>query len=150
MTKTKYIKNFSRRISEKLKPENLRFKINGRPKSIHSIRNKIINKNISFEEIYDKFAIRIIYNSDRENEKFIAWKIYSIITDHYTPNPLRLRDWITSPRSNGYEALHITVVGPRSKWVEVQIRSERMHEIAEKRFLLHITCTKEEINLKLV
>ena len=133
----KYIKNFSRRISEKLRPEKLKFKINGRPKSIYSIRNKIINKNISFEEIYDKFAIRIIYNSERESEKFIAWKIYSIITDHYTPNPLRLRDWITSPRSNGYEALHITVVGPRSKWVEVQIRSERMHEIAEKGFAAH-------------
>ena len=133
----KYIKNFSRRISEKLRPEKLKFKINGRPKSIYSIRNKIINKNISFEEIYDKFAIRIIYNSERESEKFIAWKIYSIITDHYTPNPLRLRDWITSPRSNGYEALHITVVGPGSKWVEVQIRSERMHEIAEKGFAAH-------------
>ena len=133
----KYIKNFSRRISEKLRPEKLKFKINGRPKSIYSIRNKIINKNISFEEIYDKFAIRIIYNSKRESEKFIAWKIYSIITDHYTPNPLRLRDWITSPRSNGYEALHITVVGPGSKWVEVQIRSERMHEIAEKGFAAH-------------
>lgn len=133
----KYIKNFSRRISDKLRPENLKFKINGRPKSIYSIRNKIINKNITFEEIYDKFAIRIIYKSDRENEKFIAWKIYSIITDHYTPNPLRLRDWITSPRSNGYEALHITVVGPGSKWVEVQIRSERMHEIAEKGFAAH-------------
>ena len=133
----KYIKNFSRRISEKLRPEKLKFKINGRPKSIYSIRNKIINKNISFEEIYDKFAIRIIYKSEKESEKFIAWKIYSIITDHYTPNPLRLRDWITSPRSNGYEALHITVVGPRSKWVEVQIRSERMHEIAEKGFAAH-------------
>mgnify|MGYP005639675829 FL=1 len=133
----KYIKNFSRRISEKLKPEKLKFKINGRPKSIYSIRNKIINKNISFEEIYDKFAIRIIYKSEKESEKFIAWKIYSIITDHYTPNPLRLRDWITSPRSNGYEALHITVVGPGSKWVEVQIRSERMHEIAEKGFAAH-------------
>ncbi|MDB0043044.1 RelA/SpoT family protein [Flavobacteriaceae bacterium] len=133
----KYIKNFSRRISEKLRPEKLKFKINGRPKSIYSIRNKIINKNISFEEIYDKFAIRIIYKSEKESEKFIAWKIYSIITDHYTPNPLRLRDWITSPRSNGYEALHITVVGPGSKWVEVQIRSERMHEIAEKGFAAH-------------
>ena len=133
----KYIKNFSRRISEKLRPEKLKFKINGRPKSIHSIRNKIINKNISFEEIYDKFAVRIIYKSERESEKFIAWKIYSIITDHYTPNPLRLRDWITSPRSNGYEALHITVVGPGSKWVEVQIRSERMHEIAEKGYAAH-------------
>ncbi|MDB4097510.1 RelA/SpoT family protein [Flavobacteriaceae bacterium] len=133
----KYIKNFSRRISEKLRPEKLKFKINGRPKSIYSIRNKIINKNISFEEIYDKFAVRIIYKSEKESEKFIAWKIYSIITDHYTPNPLRLRDWITSPRSNGYEALHITVVGPGSKWVEVQIRSERMHEIAEKGYAAH-------------
>ena len=133
----KYIKNFSRRISEKLKKENLGFKINGRPKSIYSIRDKIIKKNISFEEIYDKFAIRIIYKSSQETEKFIAWKIYSIITDHYTPNPLRLRDWITSPRSNGYEALHVTVVGPSSKWVEVQIRSERMHEIAEKGYAAH-------------
>ena len=133
----KYIKNFSRRISEKLRKENLKFKINGRPKSIYSIRDKIVNKNISFEEVYDKFAIRIIYQSENETEKFLAWKIYSIITDHYTPNPLRLRDWITSPRSNGYEALHITVVGPGSKWVEVQIRSERMHEIAEKGYAAH-------------
>ena len=133
----KYIKNFSRRISEKLRKENLKFKINGRPKSVYSIRDKIVNKNISFEEVYDKFAIRIIYQSENETEKFLAWKIYSIITDHYTPNPLRLRDWITSPRSNGYEALHITVVGPGSKWVEVQIRSERMHEIAEKGYAAH-------------
>ena len=133
----KYIKNFSRRINEKLKKEDLSFKISGRPKSIYSIRDKIIKKNISFEEIYDKFAIRIVYKSEKENEKFIAWKIYSIITDYYTPNPLRLRDWITSPRSNGYEALHITVVGPGSKWVEVQIRSKRMHEIAEKGYATH-------------
>tara|TARA_B110000503_G_scaffold112421_1_gene168524 strand:+ start:42972 stop:45173 length:2202 start_codon:yes stop_codon:yes gene_type:complete len=133
----KYIRNFSRRINEKLKKENLNFKISGRPKSIYSIKDKILKKNISFEEIYDKFAIRIVYNSDKETEKFIAWKIYSIITDYYTPNPLRLRDWITSPRSNGYEALHITVVGPSSKWVEVQIRSERMHEIAEKGYAAH-------------
>ena len=133
----KYIKSFSRRINEKLKKEDLSFKISGRPKSIYSIRDKIIKKNISFEEIYDKFAIRIVYKSEKENEKFIAWKIYSIITDYYTPNPLRLRDWITSPRSNGYEALHITVVGPGSKWVEVQIRSKRMHEIAEKGYATH-------------
>ena len=133
----KYIKNFSRRISEKLKKENLTFKINGRPKSIHSIKDKLIKKNVSFEEIYDKFAIRIIYKCEPQTEKFIAWKIYSIITDHYTPNPLRLRDWITSPRSNGYEALHITVVGPESRWVEVQIRSQRMHEIAEKGYAAH-------------
>ena len=133
----KYIRNFSRRINEKLKKANLNFKISGRPKSIYSIKDKILKKNISFEEVYDKFAIRIVYNSDKETEKFIAWKIYSIITDYYTPNPLRLRDWITSPRSNGYEALHITVVGPSSKWVEVQIRSERMHEIAEKGYAAH-------------
>ena len=142
----KYIKNFSRRISEKLRKENLKFKINGRPKSIYSIRDKIINKNISFEEVYDKFAIRIIYQSENETEKFLAWKIYSIITDHYTPNPLRLRDWITSPRSNGYEALHITVVGPGSKWVEVQIRSERMHEIAEKGYAAHYIYKKGNQN----
>ena len=133
----KYIKNFSRRISDKLKKENLSIKISGRPKSIFSIRNKIVKKNISFDEVYDKFAIRIVYKAKPEIEKFIAWKIYSIITDYYTPNPLRLRDWITSPRSNGYEALHITVVGPGSKWVEVQIRSERMHEIAEKGYAAH-------------
>ena len=133
----KYIKNFSRRINEKLKKENLSFKISGRTKSIYSIKDKILKKNISFEEIYDKFAIRIVYNSKKESEKFIAWKIYSIITDFYTPNQLRLRDWITSPRSNGYEALHVTVVGPKSKWVEVQIRSERMHEIAEKGYAAH-------------
>ena len=133
----KYIKNFSRRISEKLRKEDLSFKISGRPKSIFSIKDKIIKKNISFEEVYDKFAIRVVYKSKPETEKFIAWKIYSIITDHYTPNPLRLRDWITSPKSNGYEALHITVVGPNSKWVEVQIRSNRMHEIAEKGYAAH-------------
>ena len=142
----KYIKNFSRRISEKLRKEKLKFKINGRPKSIYSIRDKIVNKNISFEEVYDKFAIRIIYQSENETEKFIAWKIYSIITDYYTPNPLRLRDWITSPRSNGYEALHITVVGPGSKWVEVQIRSERMHEIAEKGYAAHYMYKKGNQN----
>ncbi len=133
----KYIKNFSRRISEKLKKEDLSFKISGRPKSIFSIKDKIVKKNISFEEVYDKFAIRVVYKSEPETEKFIAWKIYSIITDYYTPNPLRLRDWITSPKSNGYEALHITVVGPNSKWVEVQIRSNRMHEIAEKGYAAH-------------
>ena len=133
----KYIKNFSRRITDKLRKADLSFKISGRPKSIYSIRDKILKKNISFEEVYDKFAIRVVYQSNTESEKFIAWKIYSIITDHFTPNPLRLRDWITSPKSNGYEALHITVVGPNSKWVEVQIRSERMHEIAEKGYAAH-------------
>lgn len=87
--------------------------------------------------MYDKFAIRIIYKSDLENEKFLAWKIYTIVTDFYRPNPIRLRDWISQPKSTGYEALHITVIGPDSRWVEVQIRSERMHEIAEKGYAAH-------------
>ena len=143
----KYIKNFSRRISEKLRKEDLSFKISGRPKSIFSIKDKIVKKNISFEEVYDKFAIRVVYKSEPETEKFIAWKIYSIITDYYTPNPLRLRDWITSPKSNGYEALHITVVGPNSKWVEVQIRSNRMHEIAEKGYAAHFMYKQGKQNI---
>ena len=94
-------------------------------------------QNIPFENVFDKFAIRIVYKATHRNEKFLAWKIYSIITDHFTPNPTRLRDWITAPKSNGYEALHITVMGPNNKWVEVQIRSERMNEIAEKGYAAH-------------
>ena len=95
------------------------------------------SQGVTFEEVYDKFAIRIIYKSDPSEEKFLAWKIYSIVTDHFRPNPTRLRDWISSPKSTGYEALHITVMGPKGKWVEVQIRSERMHEIAEKGYAAH-------------
>jgi guanosine-3',5'-bis(diphosphate) 3'-pyrophosphohydrolase len=106
-------------------------------KSISSIHKKMLRQNVSFDEIYDKFAVRIIYKAKPEEEKFLAWKIYSIITDYFTPNPVRLRDWITSPKSTGYEALHITVMGPDRKWVEVQIRSERMHEIAEKGYAAH-------------
>jgi len=94
-------------------------------------------QNVSFDEVYDKFAIRIIYKSDQANEKFLAWKIYSIVTDHFRPNPTRLRDWISSPKSTGYEALHITVMGPKGRWVEVQIRSQRMNEIAEKGYAAH-------------
>ena len=97
----------------------------------------MIKQGISFDEVYDKFAVRIIYKSNPKNEKFLAWKIYSIVTDHFTPNPIRLRDWISAPKSTGYEALHITVVGPKSRWVEVQIRSERMNEIAEKGYAAH-------------
>ncbi|MEM1257451.1 MAG: RelA/SpoT family protein [Bacteroidota bacterium] len=133
----KYIKDFTKVIENSLDDEGLNYHIKGRMKSIFSIRKKMSSKNISFEEVYDKFAIRIIYKSDRKNEKFLAWKIYSIVTDHFTPNPVRLRDWITSPKSTGYEALHITVMGPQGKWVEVQIRSERMHEIAEKGYAAH-------------
>ncbi len=132
-----YIDAFSGVISDSLDKENLNYYIKGRMKSIFSIRRKMKVQNVTFDEIYDKFAIRIIYKSDRHNEKFLAWKIYSIVTDHFTPNPVRLRDWISSPKSTGYEALHITVMGPKGKWVEVQIRSERMHEIAEKGYAAH-------------
>ncbi|WP_209399546.1 bifunctional (p)ppGpp synthetase/guanosine-3',5'-bis(diphosphate) 3'-pyrophosphohydrolase [Pseudozobellia sp. WGM2] len=132
-----YIDAFSGVIDNSLKEEGLNYTIKGRMKSIFSIRRKMKAQNVVFDEIYDKFAIRIIYKSDRQNEKFLAWKIYSIVTDHFTPNPVRLRDWISSPKSTGYEALHITVMGPKGRWVEVQIRSERMHEIAEKGYAAH-------------
>ena len=132
-----YIKDFSKTIKNSLNKEGLKYSIKGRPKSIFSIRRKMMKQGVSFEEVYDKFAVRIIYKSELENEKFFAWKIYSIVTDHFTPNPIRLRDWISSPKSTGYEALHITVVGPKSRWVEVQIRSERMNEIAEKGYAAH-------------
>ncbi|MEL7269892.1 MAG: RelA/SpoT family protein [Bacteroidota bacterium] len=132
-----YIEDFSNVIRNSLDKEGLNYEIKGRMKSIFSIRRKMKAQNVAFDEVYDKFAIRIIYKSDRKNEKFLAWKIYSIVTDHFTPNPIRLRDWITSPKSTGYEALHITVMGPKGKWVEVQIRSERMHEIAEKGYAAH-------------
>ncbi|KAA2215514.1 RelA/SpoT family protein [Maribacter flavus] len=132
-----YINAFSDIIDNSLKQEGLNYYIKGRMKSIFSMRRKMKTQNVGFDEIYDKFAIRIIYKSDAKNEKFLAWKIYSIVTDHFTPNPVRLRDWISSPKSTGYEALHITVMGPKGKWVEVQIRSERMHEIAEKGYAAH-------------
>jgi GTP diphosphokinase / guanosine-3',5'-bis(diphosphate) 3'-diphosphatase len=132
-----YIKEFSHVIKVSLDKENLNYTIKGRPKSIFSIRRKMLKQGVSFDEVYDKFAIRIIYKSDSENEKFLAWKIYSIVTDHFRPNPIRLRDWISSPKSTGYEALHITVMGPKGRWVEVQIRSERMNEIAEKGYAAH-------------
>jgi len=132
-----YIEDFANVIRTSLDKEGLNYYIKGRMKSIFSIRKKMKTQNVTFDEVYDKFAIRIIYKSDRKNEKFLAWKIYSIVTDHFTPNPIRLRDWITSPKSTGYEALHITVMGPKGKWVEVQIRSERMHEIAEKGYAAH-------------
>ncbi len=132
-----YIEDFSNVIRDSLDKEGMNYHIKGRMKSTYSIRRKMQAQNVAFDEIYDKFAIRIIYKSDRKNEKFLAWKIYSIVTDHFTPNPVRLRDWISSPKSTGYEALHITVMGPKGRWVEVQIRSERMHEIAEKGYAAH-------------
>ena len=132
-----YIKDFTKVIADSLNAENLNYEIKGRPKSIFSIKKKMVKQGVSFDEVYDKFAIRIIYRSDAANEKFLAWKIYSIVTDHFRPNPIRLRDWISSPKSTGYEALHITVMGPKGRWVEVQIRSERMNEIAEKGYAAH-------------
>ena len=133
----KYIKKISGILEEVLKKEKIKYDIKGRPKSIFSIRRKMQRQGVSFDEVYDKFAVRIIYKSSLRNEKFIAWKIYSIVTDFFRPNPTRLRDWISAPKSTGYEALHITVMGPQGRWVEVQIRSERMNEIAEKGYAAH-------------
>ncbi len=132
-----YIKEISKILKSSLDKEKMDYEIKGRPKSIFSIRRKMVKQGVAFDEVYDKFAVRIIYKCDVESEKFIAWKIYSIVTDHFRPNPTRLRDWISSPKSTGYEALHITVMGPKGRWVEVQIRSERMNEIAEKGYAAH-------------
>jgi GTP pyrophosphokinase len=132
-----YIQEFNNVIKTSLDKESLNYEIKGRPKSIFSIKRKMEKQGVSYDEVYDKFAVRIIYKSDKENEKFLAWKIYSVVTDHFRPNPTRLRDWISSPKTTGYEALHITVMGPKGRWVEVQIRSERMNEIAEKGYAAH-------------
>ncbi len=133
----KYIETFEAILNEGLQKEDFDYQIKGRSKSIFSIRRKMKMQNVSFDEVYDKFAIRIIFKPVSNDEKFDAWKIYSIVTDFFKPNPSRLRDWISQPKSTGYEALHITVIGPDSKWVEVQIRSERMDEIAEKGYAAH-------------
>ena len=132
-----FIKDFIEPIHEILHEQDLNADLYGRPKSINSIWNKIRKKNIPFAEIYDLFAVRIILDSKPENEKSDCWKAYSIVTDLYRPNPDRLRDWISSPKANGYESLHTTVMGPRGQWVEVQIRTRRMNEIAEKGFAAH-------------
>ncbi|MBP9739081.1 MAG: bifunctional (p)ppGpp synthetase/guanosine-3',5'-bis(diphosphate) 3'-pyrophosphohydrolase [Chitinophagaceae bacterium] len=135
--RSRYINEFIRPIKDKLNVSGFDFEIHGRPKSIHSIWNKIKKKGVSFSEVYDLFAIRIILNSAPEKEKEECWKVYSIITDEYNPSPERLRDWLSNPKSNGYEALHTTVMGPQGKWVEIQIRTKRMNEIAEKGLAAH-------------
>jgi GTP pyrophosphokinase len=135
--RTRYINDFIKPLKEKLQATGLEFEIYGRPKSIHSIWTIIKKKGVSFEEVYDLFAIRIILNAAPEKEKEDCWKIYSIITDEYNPSPERLRDWLSNPKSNGYEALHTTVMGPMGKWVEVQIRTKRMNDIAEKGLAAH-------------
>ncbi|WP_343700003.1 bifunctional (p)ppGpp synthetase/guanosine-3',5'-bis(diphosphate) 3'-pyrophosphohydrolase [Chitinophaga sp.] len=135
--RTRYINEFIKPIKEVLQEEGFQFEIYGRPKSIHSIWNKIKTKGVQFEEVYDLFAIRIILDTPLEKEKADCWKVYSIITDFYHPSPERTRDWLSNPKSNGYEALHVTVMGPNGKWVEVQIRSKRMNDYAEKGVAAH-------------
>ncbi|RYD71496.1 MAG: bifunctional (p)ppGpp synthetase/guanosine-3',5'-bis(diphosphate) 3'-pyrophosphohydrolase, partial [Verrucomicrobiaceae bacterium] len=135
--RTRYINEFIKPLQDKLTASGFSFEIYGRPKSIHSIWNKMKKKGVAFEEVYDLFAIRVLLNSTPEKEKEECWKVYSMITDEYTPSPERLRDWLSNPKSNGYEALHTTVMGPQGKWVEVQIRTKRMNEIAEKGLAAH-------------
>jgi len=135
--RNKYITKFCKPIRTKLKENELYYSIKGRPKSIFSIRHKMVTKGVNFDNIFDKFAVRIIVKSSLENEKSDCWKIYSIVTDFYKPNPDRLRDWVSTPKANGYESLHTTVMGDNGKWVEVQIRSNRMDDIAEKGYAAH-------------
>lgn len=135
--RSRYINDFIKPLKDKLQTAGLHFEIYGRPKSIHSIWNKIKKKGVSFEEVYDLFAIRVIVDAVPEKEKEDCWKVYSIITDMYNPSPDRLRDWLSNPKSNGYEALHTTVMGPLGRWVEVQIRTQRMNDIAEKGLAAH-------------
>jgi GTP pyrophosphokinase len=132
-----YISEFIDPLKEKLDDLGIAYRIHGRPKSISSIYNKIKKKSVPFEEIYDLFAVRIIVDVERNKEKPTCWQVYSIVTDVHTPIPERLKDWVTTPKSNGYESLHTTVIGPKGKYVEVQIRSERMDEIAERGFAAH-------------
>ncbi len=141
----KYIDTFTGILNDALDKEGFKYEIKGRFKSIFSIRRKMRKQNVSFDEVYDKFAIRIIYEPTSDDEKFDAWKIYSIVTDFFKPNPARLRDWISQPKSTGYEALHITVIGPQARWVEVQVRSERMDEIAEKGYAAHFKYKQGEV-----
>lgn len=136
-SREQYIQNFIRPLQEKLKKSGYIYEINGRPKSINSIWHKMKAQGVEFEEVYDLFAIRIVLDGKLENEKADCWQVYSVVTDHYMPNPNRLRDWISSPKINGYESLHTTVIGADGKWVEVQIRTRRMNEIAEHGHAAH-------------
>ncbi|KIA83617.1 MFS transporter [Kaistella solincola] len=133
----KYIEEFRKEVSVQLEDEGLNVSIKGRAKAISSIYRKMLKQGVTFDEVFDNYAIRIIYRSDAKNEKFLAWKIYSIVTDLYHSNPHRMRDWISRPRSTGYESLHLTILGPDKRWIEVQIRSERMDDIAEKGVAAH-------------
>ncbi|HRC89876.1 MAG TPA: RelA/SpoT family protein, partial [Bacteroidales bacterium] len=136
-SRNKLIREFTAPIRERLLKQGFKFTIKSRTKSIHSILSKMRKQGVEFEEVYDIFAVRIIVDSEPQNEKSDCWQVYSIVTDLYQPNPSRLRDWISVPKSNGYESLHTTVIGPGGKWVEVQIRTKRMDEIAEKGLAAH-------------
>ena len=136
-SRSRFIKNFVAPIQEELNRTGVTFEVKGRPKSIYSIWSKMKKQNIPFEEVYDLFAIRIIVDTDSDHEKAACWQVYSIVTDFYTPNPDRLRDWISTPKANGYESLHTTVMSKTGRWVEVQIRAKRMDEIAEKGYAAH-------------
>ena len=136
-SRDKYIAEFIAPVEKKLKELGLNFDIKGRTKSIYSIRNKLLKQKIEFENIYDLFAIRVVLDTPQEKEKAECWQVYSVITDMYQPNPKRLKDWLSIPKSNGYESLHTTVMGPEGRWVEVQIRSKRMDEIAERGLAAH-------------
>jgi len=140
----RFISRFTLPIREALDREGFGYEIKGRPKSVHSIYNKMLKKHVAFEEVYDVFAIRIIIDSTPEQEKSDCWKVYSIVTDFYQPNPDRLRDWISLPKANGYESLHTTVMSPGGRWVEVQIRSRRMDEVAEMGLAAHYRYKDEE------
>ena len=136
-SRNKFIRNFIRPIKDKLNSLNVDYEIKGRPKSIHSIWNKMKKQNVPFSEVYDLFAIRIILNVPYKDEKALCWQVYSLVTDYYQPNPDRLRDWISIPKANGYESLHTTVMSDKGQWVEVQVRTTRMDEIAEKGYAAH-------------
>ena len=151
-SRNKFIKQFIQPITDELDKLKVEYEIKGRPKSIFSIYNKMRKQNIPFEEVYDLFAIRIIVDTPLDQEKSFCWQVYSIVTDYYTPNPDRLRDWISTPKGNGYESLHTTVMAKNGQWVEVQIRTRRMDEIAEKGYAAHWkykdTAANHESNLE--
>jgi len=146
--RNKYVRSIIKPLKKEFNELGIKYEIKGRPKSIHSIYNKMVSKKLEFEDVYDLFAIRIIIDSDPEDEKMDCWNVYSIITSIFKPNTERMRDWISIPKSNGYESLHTTVMGPKGQWVEVQIRSTRMDAIAEKGYAAHWKYKEKDKNAK--
>lgn len=146
--RNKYIRSIIKPLKQEFDELGIKYEIKGRPKSIHSIYSKMVSKKLEFEDVYDLFAIRIIIDSDPEDEKMDCWNVYSIITSIFKPNTERMRDWISIPKSNGYESLHTTVMGPKGQWVEVQIRSTRMDDIAEKGYAAHWKYKEKDENSK--